>query len=211
MTNKKIQWFAISIVVINLSFLGCAGVREDYWGGTKSHGVGYYKERERNRQQGLREELQRLTSAIQAAPNDVENYSRRGDIYRQQEKHREALSDYEVVVRLGDGESVSNALNMIALLHQKSNQHQSAADTYTSLIQYDVNVSPSTYWDRSEVYITLEEFGKALDDLNVYYERVNPIREIRPSFYLRRAMVYEALGRNADAEAERERAVLKKK
>ena len=140
------------------------------------------------------QQIEILTKAIEANPNNADAYRLRGVIYLEQEKFQEALADLKVVTeQLAPGDLTS--LQAYAEAFAKIGEFDEAVKTVDKIIRANPN-SPIGYLLRARLKVMAGDTADAIEDLDqvmVLAPRSVPALLMRASLYIDQGDLKSAL------------------
>lgn len=137
--------------------------------------------------------------AIERDATIAEIFVNRGAAYGSMGKLDLALKDFAEAERLDS--SFKNTYFNRSMAHMNMNNFQLAIEDYTKYIELDAT-NPDMWYERGIAKAQLQQYEGAIQDYTQAI-RLNPTAK---NYYENRARVYEALGKTAEANADRQKA-----
>lgn len=149
--------------------------------------------------QRYQEAVEKFTRAIESGALTDEElyraYNGRATAYDGQDRHQQAIADYETAIRLNADSAASFTGRGIA--YKRLGQYERALEDFDAAIRLDPSVAIH-FLNRGGVYAELKRFDDAIRDLDTAID-------LQPSFGLlwySRGLVYEELGDPEKAKAD---------
>ncbi|MEZ4883324.1 MAG: tetratricopeptide repeat protein [Chitinophagales bacterium] len=136
--------------------------------------------------------------SISLNPEYDKAYGNRGAAYFQKKQYDLAIQDFDKAIELD--EKYTDALMNRAATYMTLQQFDKASEDLTTYIELKPdNFNVSAYHWRGQAFFKLQQYDKALADLN----QLIALQPNQKAFYLTRADILQAMGRNEEAAADK--------